>query len=99
MHLTEWANLYVILGSSSAALIGLQFVVITLISDTRASRSSGAISAFATPTVVHFTVALLMSTIMSVPWQSLSSTALALLVSGMAGSIYTAIIFRRARSQ
>src|SRR5258708_8953393 len=30
---TEWQNFYVIVGSSAGALIGLQFVVITLIAD------------------------------------------------------------------
>ena len=31
--LAEWGNFYVIVGSSAGALIGLQFVVITLIAD------------------------------------------------------------------
>ena len=31
--LTEWENFYVIVGSSAGALIGLQFVVITLIAE------------------------------------------------------------------
>ena len=32
--LAEWENFYVIVGSSAGALIGLQVVVITLISET-----------------------------------------------------------------
>ncbi|MFZ1072124.1 MAG: hypothetical protein WAO21_01690 [Verrucomicrobiia bacterium] len=33
--LDGWENFYVIVGSSAGALIGLQFVVITLIKETR----------------------------------------------------------------
>ena len=34
-----WDNFYVIVGSSAGALIGLQFVVMTLLSDLRLSRN------------------------------------------------------------
>ncbi len=47
-----WGNFYVIVGSSGAALIGIQFVVIALIADRRAVATAEAIRAFATPTVV-----------------------------------------------
>jgi hypothetical protein len=46
--LAEWANFYVIIGSSAGALIGLQFVVITLIADAPSpfpSRWSGVAAA------------------------------------------------------
>ena len=45
-----WENFYVIVGSSAGALIGLQFVVITLIADMPiAEGGAQASSAFATP--------------------------------------------------
>ena len=56
--LDGWRNFYVIVGSSAGALIGLQFVVITLIAAKPipgADAQTG--GAFATPTVVHFGVA------------------------------------------
>src|SRR5215813_64539 len=54
-------NFYVILGSSAGALIGLQFVVMTLIAEMPTVRDvERAGSAFATPTIVHFGVALLL---------------------------------------
>src|SRR5437660_10871736 len=59
--LSGWENFYVIVGSSAAALIGLQFVVIALIKDLRTRTSSGTISAFGTPTVVHLGGALIVS--------------------------------------
>jgi hypothetical protein len=59
--LRAWESFYVIVGSSAAALTGLQFVVIALISDLRRRSTEREISAFATPTVVHFTAVLMLS--------------------------------------
>ena len=62
--LTGWENFYVIVGSSAGALIGLQFVVITLIADMPiAVGQAQAGDAFATPTIVHFGAVLLLSAI------------------------------------
>jgi hypothetical protein len=53
--LAGWENFYVIVGSSAGALIGLQFVVITLIAVFPIVKDvERASSAFATPTIVHF---------------------------------------------
>src|SRR5258708_37593816 len=52
---TEWQNFYVIVGSSAGALIGLQFVVITLIADMpfrHGAEQAG--QAFAAPTLGSF---------------------------------------------
>ena len=49
--LRGWESFYVIVGSSAGALIGLQFVVITLIAERRDHLDTGTISAFGTPTV------------------------------------------------
>ena len=67
--LPGWENFYVIVGSSAGALIGLQFVVITLIADTPVARAAAQASgAFATPSVVHFGVVLFLSAVISAPW-------------------------------
>ncbi|MGZ3715431.1 MAG: hypothetical protein ACXVA4_08430 [Ktedonobacterales bacterium] len=97
--LTAWENFYVIVGSSAAALTGLQFVVITLIAGTRSRRSSGAIGAFGTPTVVHFCLALLIAAIVSAPWQTLANAAIPLGLTGLGGLGYVFIVLRRARRQ
>ena len=100
IELSGWENFYVIVGSSAGALIGLQFVVITLIADfpvTRDAERAG--SAFATPTIVHFGSVLLVAAILSAPWHGISPVAIALAVLGAAGVIYTAIVARRARRQ
>ena len=98
-QLTEWETFYVIVGSSAAALTGLMFVVITLIADLEAQRSSGALAAFGTPTVVHFCAALIVSATLSAPWHSLATVAVALAVCGVWGVTYTFIVARRARRQ
>ena len=96
---TDWENFYVIVGSSGGALIGLQFVVITLIADRRDHGTAGALSAFGTPTVVHLAGALLVSALMSVPWPSLVLLSIALGAGGFGGLVYSAIVIRRARRQ
>jgi hypothetical protein len=95
--LTTWQSFYVIMGSSAAALTGLMFIVVTLIAEVRPRSSSHGLAAFSTPTVVHFCAALLLSAILSAPWQALSQAGLVLGFSGLAGVTYAAIAVRRVR--
>jgi hypothetical protein len=97
--MSEWASFYVMVGSSGAALIGIQFVVITLIASRRQRPTAESLSAFGTPTVVHLVGALLVSAIMSAPWHSLFPASVALVMCGVAGFTYGAIVIRRARRQ
>ncbi|HEY2897543.1 MAG TPA: hypothetical protein VGJ12_10425 [Gemmatimonadaceae bacterium] len=97
--ISAWESFYVIVGSSGAALTGLQFVVIALTTEVRRRRSTAQFDAFGTPTVVHFCVALLVSAILSAPWRELSSAALAIGIAGIYGLVYTAIVVRRVRRQ
>src|SRR5882672_4736355 len=97
--LREWESFYVIVGSSGAALTGLQFVVMALIAESRRRSTGREISAFGTPTVIHFCAVLLISAIVSAPWHALSSVAFALGACGFAGLAYMLIVIRRARQQ
>ena len=97
--LASWESFYVIVGSSAAALTGLQFVVIALIADSRRQRSSHEIGAFATPTVIHFCAALYVAAVISAPWHSLRNPAIALGAGGVAGLVYALNVIRRARRQ
>jgi hypothetical protein len=92
-----WENFYVIVGSSAAALIGLQFVVIALVAELRARSSHREIAAFGTPTILHFSAVLLLAAILSAPWHGLSNPAIALGACGAAGVVYASIVFRRTR--
>jgi hypothetical protein len=96
--LTAWENFYVIVGSSAAALTGLQFVVVTLISGERGRASSEDIAAFGSPTVVHFCVALFVCATLSAPWESLVSAGIAIGGCGVVGCIYALVVTHRARS-
>jgi amino acid transporter len=98
--LAAWESFYVIVGSSGAALTGLQFVVIALGADSRKKRSTReTVDAFGTPTIVHFCAVLLIAAILSAPWQTLSRVSIGLAICGLVGMIYGFIVLRRARSQ
>jgi len=86
----------VIVGSSAAALTGLQFVVLTLIAQSPRAGGIGEIAAFGTPTVVHFCAVLLIAAIVTAPWSDLGRANLALDITGVAGIVYTIIVLRRA---
>jgi hypothetical protein len=94
-----WESFYVIVGSSAAALTGLQFVVIVLGAEIDALGSVPTVRAFGTPTIVHFCAVLLMSAILSAPWRALSSAGFALGLCGFAGVIYAIRVFVHARRQ
>jgi hypothetical protein len=95
----SWESFYVIVGSSAAALTGLQFVVMALVADTRLRSTEDTIGAFGTPTVVHFCAVLLISAVMSAPWAALVGPARMLGITGIAGVVYTVVVTRRARRQ
>ena len=98
--LAAWQNFYVIVGSSAGALIGLQFVVMSLISERPISGASAtAGSAYATPTIVHFGAVLGLSAILSAPWNAIAAPAAVWGVSGFAGVIYAIVTIRRMRTQ
>lgn len=88
-----------IVGSSAAALTGLQFVVIALVNDMRQPASEQAISAFSTPTVVHFAMALLTSATVMAPWPALWQAGLTAGACGTGGFVYQLVVLRRARRQ
>ena len=98
--LTGWQNFYVILGSSAGALIGLQFVVITLIADMPMVRGqSQAGEAFGTPTMVHFGAVLLLSALLNAPWHDVTPAAILWGLLGFIGIVYEIVVVRRMRTQ
>ena len=95
----EWESFYVIVGAAAGALIGLQFVVMTLIAERPQLASPDAGAAFATPTVVHFGAALLLSAVLRMPWHELGSAALAWGFIGLCATVYMLIVIRLMRRQ
>ena len=96
----EWETFYVIVGASAGALIGLQFVVLTLIAEGPSIRGAAETSsAFLTPTIVHFSTALLLSALASVPWHTILPSATLWGLTGLGGLVYIALVIRRMRQQ
>ncbi len=86
------------IGSSSAALTGLMFVVITLVTNVEATkRTQDGVSTFSTPTVMHFCAALYVSAIFVAPWQTLIRPAVLLGLAGLYGVVYVARVTFRAK--
>ncbi len=52
--ITAWGNFYMIVGSAAASLVGIQFIVITLVAELSRRASADSIGAFGTPNVAHF---------------------------------------------
>jgi hypothetical protein len=89
-----------IVGSSAGALIGLQFVVMTLVANmpiTRGDAQAG--DTFTTPTVVHFGAVLLLSAVGSAPWDGIAAVAALWGLVGLGGIVFVVLVARRMRSQ
>jgi hypothetical protein len=98
--LAGWQNFYVIVGSSAGALIGLQFVLITLIANIPVGEGGeDAGHAFATPTIVHFGAVLMLAGIATAPWRRMLPVAVLWAALGLFGLVYSAIVTRRMRQQ
>ncbi len=99
-ELAGWTNFYVIVGSSAGALIGLQFVVMALVADLpRTQQQAQAGHAFATPNIVHFGTALLLSAVITAPWRRIGPVTVVFFVLGLCGMAYSMIVTRRMGTQ
>ena len=90
--LTNWANFYVIVGSSAGALTGLTFVVISLIAGRRIDEARTGLNAFTTPIIVHFSAVLLVTALLSAPWTSLAPVAILLILGSVGALAYSALV-------
>jgi hypothetical protein len=100
MHeLAEWDSFYVIVGSAAGALIGLQFVVMTLIAQNPSMRVAVAGAAFGTPTIIHFGAVLLLSALLRAPWSAVQPIAALWGLTGAGGLLYAVIVAQRMRRQ
>ncbi len=96
---SEWSNFYVITGSSSAALTGLVFIVVTLSADRRRGqpgRGEGT-SIFNSPTIMHFCIAFLISGIFAAPWPRHALAGISVGLAGLFGIVYVTHLVVRAR--
>jgi len=102
--LAGWGSFYQVTGAAAAALTGLQFIVQTLIASNVFRPVTGGdpeegTAAFGSPTVVHFTLALLLSAVLCAPWPGYGGLRATLGVFGAGALVYSAVVLRRTRRQ
>jgi hypothetical protein len=97
--LAEWDSFCVIVGSAAGGLIGLQFVVLTLIAERPRIGSPEAGAAFATPTIVHFSTVLFLAAALRAPWTAIAPVAVVWGLVGVSGAVYAGIVARRMTQQ
>jgi hypothetical protein len=96
----QWDSFYLIIGGAAGALIGLQFVVMTLISSRPPAAAPPEVgAAFSTPTVVHFTVVLFTAALVRIPWPSITPAAIVGGLIGAAGVVYVLRVHLLIRKQ
>jgi hypothetical protein len=96
--LPPWSGFFIMAGTSAASLIGLMFVVITLVTRAeRPARSEDGLATFSSPTVMHFSAVLLVSATMTAPWHSLIFTAIISGLVGLYGIVYVLRTISRSR--
>jgi hypothetical protein len=86
-----WDSFYVIVGSAAGALIGLQFVVMTLLASSPTQPSAEAGAVYATPTILHFCAVLFLSAAIRAPWPTVAPIAALWGVVGVSGLLYALI--------
>lgn len=93
-----WSNFYFLVGSASAGLIGLLFVVVTLTAGRdRASALRGA-TLYITPTLVHFALVFTISAVTMAPDLGVRAAAVAIgfvALAGLACATRSALGIRR----
>ena len=98
MPLPSWDTFYVIVASAAAGLTGLMFVVISLIADNASvdlQNIDRQISAFSTPTIVHFGAVLLESLILTAPWPAMTGAQITVATCSAVGVVYMLVVTRR----
>lgn len=97
--LAIWESFYVIVGSSAAALTGLQFIVVAFIADRREHISARTLSAFATPAIIHYSVVLFVAAALSAPWLRVTMVIAPLIAAGIFGIAFIGRVAYKMRSQ
>ncbi len=98
-ELARWNSFYVIVGSAAGALIGLQFVVMTLLAERPLPRAAQAGAAFGTPTIVHFSAVLLLAALLQAPWNAMNQLAALWGLIGIGATFYILVTAWRMRTQ
>jgi hypothetical protein len=93
--LHDWHDFYVLVGTASATLVGLMFVAVSIGTSIFDEDHRVGLTAFITPTVMHFAAALFTCLLVTIPTQSWRTLGGLLGAGGLAGSIYCGkLVFR-----
>lgn len=84
-----WQGFYTLLGSAAATLTGLMFVAASLGARLISDEVDPKVRTFLTPTVVHFSLVLLLAALMNVPTQTRAALAAQLAALGLFGAGYS----------
>ena len=94
--LAGWSTFFATMCTSDAALIGLMFVVITLVAGMeRRQPTRDGLSTYSSPNVMHFCGALFVSAVLIAPWHSLLGADVTIGLGALYGIAYSVrVIFR-----
>ena len=85
----EWQNYYTLLGEVSATLTGLMFVAASLGARVIDDTAGPKVQTFMTPTVIYFSLVLLLSALMNAPVQTRLSLMILFAAAGVFGCGYS----------
>jgi hypothetical protein len=91
--LHPWHDFYSLVGTASATLVGLMFVAASVGAQIFREENRAAIQAFITPTVVHFSTALFISILATIPERTGWEFIFLLSAVGVAGFAYSARVW------
>ncbi len=86
--LREWQNFYFMIGSSSATLVGLMFIAVSLGTELPSARDERTVNTFVTPILKQLMSVLVIAAIMLMPTFRNESLGIVLLVVGSALTLY-----------
>jgi len=86
--LHDWHDFYILVGTASATLVGLMFVAASIGSSIFDEDHRAGMTAFITPTVVHFAAVLFTCLLVTIPTQSWRTLGGLIGAGGLVGAIY-----------
>src|SRR5215471_7961463 len=86
--LHDWHDFYILVGTASATLVGLMFVAVSIGASIFDEDHSAGMTAFITPTVMHFAAVLFTCFMVTIPTQSWRTLGAFIGAGGLAGAIY-----------
>ena len=87
--LHDWQNYYMLLGGASATLMGLMFVAASLGTSLINEDDDPKVRTFITPTIIYFSLVLLLSALMTVPIQTQKTLVTQCAAAGLIGAGYS----------